>query len=157
MELLIKKHFHLYFNKLKVLDLSHNPIKFEFRIAYSTNKDNPRQNRLIIFLTHFNKLNLLILKGTPLEESINNYIKKEVTIYFEIEKQKKQNRKLDNNEYEIEDIFKQKCMNINNDFHLVINDLITLKYISKKRLQQAQKLYILDNLIIENERPEEKD
>ena len=102
-------------------------------------------------------MNLLILKGTPLEESINNYIKKEVTIYFEIEKQKKQNRKLDNNEYEIEDIFKQKCMNINNDFHLVINDLITLKYISKKRLQQAQKLYILDNLIIENERPEEKD
>ena len=134
---------------LKELDLSYNLIKFIKLNTY----EKPKLNPFVIFLDNYSQLELLILKSTPFEETINEYIKVEVKIHYA--KEKKHEVKADKDVKEIKKVIEDDCLNINNTFHLVINDLITMKYTNPKRFRQI--LPILDrNLIIENLKPEEK-
>ena len=149
LELLIEDKINALLKNLKELDLSYNLIKFIKLNTY----EKPKLNPFVIFLDNYSQLELLILKSTPFEETINEYIKVEVKIHYA--KEKKHEVKADKDVKEIKKVIEDDCLNINNTFHLVINDLITMKYTNPKRFRQI--LPILDrNLIIENLKPEEK-
>ena len=105
------------------------------------------------FIYYFPTLELLILKGTPIEEKFNEYIKKEVVIYMELVL-KKVKGKLEKELFEFRDIFEKKYFQVNPRFHLKINDLITNKYV--KRIKQVN-TYDFNNLIFDNIREEAKD
>ena len=59
-------------------------------------------------------------------------------------------------EYEqIKNIIENNCLDINEDFLFIINDLITLKYTSQKRMKPI--IPLLDqHILIDNLKPEEK-
>ena len=65
--LLIEDKIKALLKNLKELDLSYNLIKFKFQ------KDgaDPKLNQLVIFLENFSQLELLNLKSTPFEETLN--------------------------------------------------------------------------------------
>ncbi len=152
--LLTEDKINALFKNLKELDLSYNLIKFKFQ------KDgaDPKLNQLVIFLENFSQLELLNLKSTPFEETLNEFIKMEIKIYYSKKDIKdKQEVKLTNEieHRELKSIIENYYLQINQNFHIIINDLITLKYSSSKRMKQI--LPILEkNLIIDNQKPEVK-
>ena len=113
----------------------------------------------MIFLENFSQLELLNLKSTPFEETLNEFIKMEIKIYYSKKDIKdKQEVKLTNEieHRELKSIIENYYLQINQNFHIIINDLITLKYSSSKRMKQI--LPILEkNLIIDNQKPEVKE
>ena len=153
--LLTEDKINALFKNLKELDLSYNLIKFKFQ------KDgaDPKLNQLVIFLENFSQLELLNLKSTPFEETLNEFIKMEIKIYYSKKDIKdKQEVKLTNEieHRELKSIIENYYLQINQNFHIIINDLITLKYSSSKRMKQI--LPILEkNLIIDNQKPEVKE
>ena len=151
-ELLTEDKINTLLKNLRNLDLSHNLIHFKKLNSYS----NPKLNPFVIFLDNYSQLELLILKSTPFEEIINDYIKVEVKMHYIKEKKPDvKDIKSDKDVKEIKKLIEDNCLQINRVFHIVINDLITLKYTNPKRFKQI--LPILDrNLIIENLKPEEK-
>lgn len=153
--LLTEDKINALFKNLKELDLSYNLIKYKFQ------KDgaDPKLNQLVIFLENFSQLELLNLKSTPFEETLNEFIKMEIKIYYSKKDIKdKQEVKLTNEieHRELKSIIENYYLQINQNFHIIINDLITLKYSSSKRMKQI--LPILEkNLIIDNQKPEVKE
>ena len=78
-------------------------------------------------------------------------------MHFAKEKGKEKDYKPTNvKEYnQLKKIVENNCLDINEDFLIVINDLITLKYTSQKRMKPI--LPLLDqHLLIDNLKPEEK-
>ena len=155
-DLLIEDKINVLLKNLKKLDLSYNSIHFKLQ----NKRGSPMTNQFVMFLTNYSQLEFLYLKTTPFEESINEYIKNEVNMFM-VEEKKKENKDIDikvkvdqSKVYnEIKEIVDNKCLQINDNFHFYINDLITLKYI--KRVKQAIPL-LNQNVIIENCKPEEK-
>ncbi len=150
--LLVNEDIYILLNKLSELDLSYNQIKF-IQIGNFNHNWKIYENPLTKFIYYFPTLELLILKGTPIEEKFNEYIKKEVIIYMELVK-KNIKGTLEKDLFEYRDIFEKKYFKINPKFHLKINDLITNKYI--KRIKQVN-TYDFNNLIFDNVREETKD
>ena len=155
-DLLIEDKINVLLKNLKKLDLSYNSIHFKLQ----NKRGSPMTNQFVMFLTNYSQLEFLYLKTTPFEESINEYIKNEVNMFMVEEKRKEKKDidikvKVDQSEVynEIKEIVDNKCLQINDNFHFYINDLITLKYI--KRVKQAIPL-LNQNVIIENCKPEEK-
>ena len=156
--LLIEDKIKALLKNLKELDLSYNLIKFKYKKEVS----DPKSNQFVIFLDNFSQLELLNLKSTPFEETLNAYIKNEIKIVY-LHIHRKDNNKV--NEVKIENkiehnelknIIDKDYLRINRSFHIIINDLITLKYSSSKRMKQH--LPKLDqNLIIDNQKPEVKE
>lgn len=150
--LLVNEDIYILLNKLSELDLSYNQIKF-IQLGNFNHNWKIYENPLTKFIYYFPTLELLILKGTPIEEKFNEYIKKEVIIYMELVK-KNIKGTLEKDLFEYRDIFEKKYFKINPKFHLKINDLITNKYI--KRIKQVN-TYDFNNLIFDNVREETKD
>ena len=150
--LLVDEDIYILLNKLSELDLSYNQIKFIQLEKYDSNW-KIYENPLTKFIYYFPTLELLILKGTPIEEKLNEYIKKEVIIYMELVK-KNVKGKLEKDLNEYRDIFEKKYLKINPKFHLKINDSITNKYV--KRIKQVN-AYDFNNLIFDNVKDETKD
>ena len=150
-DLLIEDKINGLLFNLKELDLSHNLIKFKFQKLTA----KPKFNQFSIFLDNYSKLELLNLKSTPFEETINYFIKDEIK--FSFSKEKKHDFKISNeNEHkEIKDIIENNNLEINKSFHFIINDLVTFKYTNPKRLKSIIPL-LERHLIIENYKPEEK-
>ena len=149
--ILIKDEVKAILQKLKELDLSYNLIKFD------DVEGAPKKTKFVIFLDKYSQLEILNLKSTPFEESINTYIKDEIKLHFAKEKGKEKDYKPTNDkEYnQLKKIVENNCLDINEDFLIVINDLITLKYTSQKRMKPI--LPLLDqHLLIDNLKPEEK-
>ena len=149
--ILIKDEVKAILQKLKGLDLSYNLIKFD------DVEGDPKKTKFVIFLDKYSQLEILNLKSTPFEESINTYIKDEIKLHFAKEKGKEKDYKPTNNkEYnQLKKIVENNCLDINEDFLIIINDLITLKYTSQKRMKPI--LPLLDqHLLIDNLKPEEK-
>ena len=149
--ILIKDEVKAILQKLKELDLSYNLIKFD------DVEGDPKKTKFVIFLDKYSQLEILNLKSTPFEESINTYIKDEIKLHFAKEKGKEKDYKPTNDkEYnQLKKIVENNCLDINEDFLIVINDLITLKYTSQKRMKPI--LPLLDqHLLIDNLKPEEK-
>ena len=149
--ILIKDEVKAILQKLKELDLSYNSIKFD------DVEGDPKKTKFVIFLDKYSQLEILNLKSTPFEESINTYIKDEIKLHFAKEKGKEKDYKPTNNkEYnQLKKIVENNCLDINEDFLIIINDLITLKYTSQKRMKPI--LPLLDqHLLIDNLKPEEK-
>ena len=149
--ILIKDEVKAILQKLKELDLSYNLIKFD------DVEGDPKKTKFVIFLDKYSQLEILNLKSTPFEESINTYIKDEIKLHFAKEKGKEKDYKPTNNkEYnQLKKIVENNCLDINEDFLIIINDLITLKYTSQKRMKPI--LPLLDqHLLIDNLKPEEK-
>ena len=147
---LIDEKVNAILQKLKELDLSYNSIKFK-----TEQTSDPKKNIFVVFLNKYPQLEILNLKSTPFEESINSYIKDEIKLHFAKEKnQKYQTQK--GAEYEqIKNIIENNCLDINEDFLFIINDLITLKYTSQKRMRPI--IPLLDqHILIDNLKPEEK-
>ena len=147
----IKDEVKAILQKLKELDLSYNLIKFD------DVEGDPKKTKFVIFLDKYSQLEILNLKSTPFEESINTYIKDEIKLHFAKEKGKEKDYKPTNNkEYnQLKKIVENNCLDINEDFLIIINDLITLKYTSQKRMKPI--LPLLDqHLLIDNLKPEEK-
>jgi len=150
-DLLIEDKINGILFNLKELDLSHNLIKFKFQKL----TPKPQFNQFSIFLDNYSKLELLNLKSTPFEETINYFIKDEIKLSFA--KEKKREFKIENEDEhkEIKDIIENNNLNINRSFHFIINDLVTLKYTNPKRLKSIIP-FLEQHLIIENYKPEEK-
>ena len=149
--ILIKDEVKAILQKLKELDLSYNLIKFD------DVEGDPKKTKFVIFLDKYSQLEILNLKSTPFEESINTYIKDEIKLHFAKEKGKEKDYKPTNDkEYnQLKKIVENNCLDINEDFLIIINDLITLKYTSQKRMKPI--LPLLDqHLLIDNLKPEEK-
>ena len=149
--ILIKDEVKAILQKLKELDLSYNLIKFD------DVEGDPKKTKFVIFLDKYSQLEIINLKSTPFEESINTYIKDEIKLHFAKEKGKEKDYKPTNvKEYnQLKKIVENNCLDINEDFLIVINDLITLKYTSQKRMKPI--LPLLDqHLLIDNLKPEEK-
>ena len=149
--ILIKDNVKAILQKLKELDLSYNLIKFD------DVEGDPKKTKFVIFLDKYSQLEILNLKSTPFEESINTYIKDEIKLHFAKEKGKEKDYKPTNDkEYnQLKKIVENNCLDINEDFLIIINDLITLKYTSQKRMKPI--LPLLDqHLLIDNLKPEEK-
>ena len=149
--ILIKDEVKAILQKLKELDLSYNSIKFD------DVEGDPKKTKFVIFLDKYSQLEILNLKSTPFEESINTYIKDEIKLHFAKEKGKEKDYKPTNDkEYnQLKKIVENNCLDINEDFLIIINDLITLKYTSQKRMKPI--LPLLDqHLLIDNLKPEEK-
>ena len=149
--ILIKDEVKAILQKLKELDLSYNLIKFD------DVEGDPKKTKFVIFLDKYSQLEILNLKSTPFEESINTYIKDEIKLHFAKEKGKQNEYKPTNEkEYnQLKKIVENNCLDINEDFLIIINDLITLKYTSQKRMKPI--LPLLDqHLLIDNLKPEEK-
>ena len=149
--ILIKDEVKAILQKLKELDLSYNSIKFD------DVEGDPKKTKFVIFLDKYSQLEILNLKSTPFEESINTYIKDEIKLHFAKEKGKEKDYKPTNvKEYnQLKKIVENNCLDINEDFLIIINDLITLKYTSQKRMKPI--LPLLDqHLLIDNLKPEEK-
>ena len=149
--ILIKDEVKAILQKLKELDLSYNLIKFD------DVEGDPKKTKFVIFLDKYSQLEILNLKSTPFEESINTYIKDEIKLHFAKEKGKEKDYKPTNvKEYnQLKKIVENTCLDINEDFLIIINDLITLKYTSQKRMKPI--LPLLDqHLLIDNLKPEEK-
>ena len=149
--ILIKDEVKAILQKLKELDLSYNLIKFD------DVEGDPKKTKFVIFLDKYSQLEILNLKSTPFEESINTYIKDEIKLHFAKEKHKEKDYKPTNDkEYnQLKKIVENNCLDINEDFLIIINDLITLKYTSQKRMKPI--LPLLDqHLLIDNLKPEEK-
>ena len=149
--ILIKDEVKAILQKLKELDLSYNLIKFD------DVEGDPKKTKFVIFLDKYSKIEILNLKSTPFEESINTYIKDEIKLHFAKEKGKEKDYKPTNDkEYnQLKKIVENNCLDINEDFLIIINDLITLKYTSQKRMKPI--LPLLDqHLLIDNLKPEEK-
>ena len=149
--ILIKDEVKAILQKLKELDLSYNLIKFD------DVEGAPKKTKFVIFLDKYSQLEIINLKSTPFEESINTYIKDEIKLHFAKEKGKEKDYKPTNvKEYnQLKKIVENNCLDINEDFLIVINDLITLKYTSQKRMKPI--LPLLDqHLLIDNLKPEEK-
>ena len=147
----IKDEVKAILQKLKELDLSYNSIKFD------DVEGDPKKTKFVIFLDKYSQLEIINLKSTPFEESINTYIKDEIKLHFAKEKGKEKDYKPTNvKEYnQLKKIVENNCLDINEDFLIVINDLITLKYTSQKRMKPI--LPLLDqHLLIDNLKPEEK-
>ena len=150
--LLVNEDIYILLNKLSELDLSFNSIKFIQMTNYYPDW-KIFENPLTKFIYYFPTLELLILKGTPIEEKLNEYIKKEVIIYMELIL-KNIKGKLEKDLFEYRDIFEKKYFKVNPKFRLKINDLITNKYV--KRIKQVN-TYDFNNLIFDNVREEAKD
>ena len=150
--LLVNEDIYILLNKLSELDLSFNSIKF-IQMTNYYHDWKIFENPLTKFIYYFPTLELLILKGTPIEEKLNEYIKKEVIIYMELIL-KNIKGKLEKDLFEFRDIFEKKYFKVNPKFRLKINDLITNKYV--KRIKQVN-TYDFNNLIFDNVREEAKD
>lgn len=150
--LFISEDIYVLLNKLSEFDLSFNSINFIGLKKYNNNW-KIYENPLTKFIYYFPSLELLILKGTPIEEKLNEYIKKEVIIYMELVL-KKIKGKLEKDLFEYRDIFEKKYLKINPNFHLKINDLITNKYVKRVK---AVTTYDFNNLIFDNVREETKE
>ena len=149
--ILIKDEVKAILQKLKELDLSYNLIKFD------DVEGDPKKTKFVIFLDKYSQLEILNLKSTPFEESINTYIKDEIKLHFAKEKGKEKDYKPTNDKKynQLKKIVENNCLDINEDFLIIINDLITLKYTSQKRMKPI--LPLLDqHLLIDNLKPEEK-
>jgi hypothetical protein len=147
--ILIEDKVKTILHKLKELDLSYNLIKFH------GDDGDPKKNQFVIFLNKYSKIEILNLKSTPFEESINTYIKDEIKLHFAKEKKQK-HKLLDEVHYkQIKSIVENNCLDINEDFLIIINDLITLKYTSQKRMKPLIPL-LEQHLLIDNLKPEEK-
>ena len=157
--ILIEDKVKAILHKLKELDLSYNLIKLK------SSEGDPKKNQFVIFLDHYPQLELLDLKSTPFEESLNSYIKDEIKLHFVKERAKDKGKdKGKEVEYKpaniseynrIKSIVENNCLDINENFLIIINDLITLKYTSQKRMTQILPL-LNKHLLIDNLKPEEK-
>ena len=87
------------------------------------------------------------MKGTPFENKFNEYVKKEVNIYYEKERHMKVNP-LTGELLEIKEIIEKRFLEINPDFYLKINYLLSSKYLKRVKIMQSDLL--LYHLIIEN-------
>ena len=151
-ELLTEDKINALLKNLKELDVSYNLIAFK----YKKEGENPKLNKFVIFLDNFSQLELLNLKSTPFEESLNEFIKNEIKIAYS-KRDKKEIKVTNEIEHrELKSIIENYYLQINQSFHIIINDLVTLKYSSSKRMKKF--LPILEqNLIIENLKPEVKE
>ena len=79
------------------------------------------------------------LKTTPFEEVINEYIKLEIKLHYAKEHKNEKHTVKIPNEYQheqLKDVIMNHFLEINPSFHIIINDLITTKYSSAKRMKQ---------------------
>ena len=147
--ILIKDEVKAILQKLKELDLSYNSIKFD------DVEGDPKKTKFVIFLDKYSQLEILNLKSTPFEESINTYIKDEIKLHFAKEKNAKHKPVNEAEYHQIKSIIENNCLDINEDFLFIINDLITLKYTSQKRMRSI--IPLLDqHILIDNLKHEEK-
>ena len=97
---------------------------------------------------------MLLLKGTPFEEKINEYIKKEITLYYEIEKKHQNVKPLENEFVEIKNMIEKRYLEVNPKFIFVINDMLSTKY--TKRIKQILNPLFFEHIVIDNLKQEEK-
>ena len=152
-DLFIENNINIILHNLNVLDLSYNNINFIF----NKNKDaqsKPEDVQLIKFIKNFKRIEKLYLKGTSIEEYINEFIRKEIN-NKQVEK-KKMGGLMKFNEYDtkMKNIIETKALKINDKFRIYINDLVTAKYTAKKRLKDIETFE--EQIIIENQREEVK-
>ena len=151
-ELLVENNINMILHKLNVLDLSHNNINFIFK-----NKDGDNiieNNQLVKFLNNFKQIEKLYLKGTLIEEHINEFLKREVNNTQVKKKGKGGIMKFEPSDTEMKNIIEKKCLQINPKFKIYVNDLVTAKYTSKKRLKDIPNFE--SQIVFENQREEIK-
>ena len=151
-DLLIKNNLNIILGKMTKLNLSFNDIHFVGTKKY--NIDNGKNNQFIIFLNNFPQIELLLLKGTPFEEIINEYIKKEVTIYYEYEKKHEKVTELTKEFIEIKNIIEKNYLEVNPKFIFVLNDLLSTKY--TRRFKQILSPLFFEHIVVDNIKQEEK-
>ena len=146
-DLILKDNINILLHNLEELDLSYNSINFNGNPKYKGDTSEISKNQFIVFLNNFKNLKLLIMKGTPFENKFNEYVKKEVNIYYEKERHMKVNP-LTGELLEIKEIIEKRFLEINPDFYLKINYLLSSKYLKRVKIMQSDLL--LYHLIIEN-------
>ena len=151
-DLLIKKNLNIVLGKMTKLNLSFNNINFVGTQKYDI--DNSKNNQFILFLNNFPQIELLLLKGTPFEDKINEYIKKEVTRYYENEKRHETVTELTNEFIEIKNIVEKNYLGVNPKFFFVINDLLSVKY--TRRFKQILSPIFFEHVVVDNIKQEEK-
>lgn len=155
-DILIEDKINAFLKNLKELDLSYNLINFKHQENYK----DPKLNQFVKFLDCYSQLEFLNLKSTPFEEKINEFIKTQIKLYYEKKSKGEEKIKIGDDLKEIKDIIDSYCLQINQKFHFVINDLITSKYSSPKRMKQIlpilDKNIKIDNLIQEKKEGKEK-
>ena len=148
LDLLIKENFDILLNKLIELDLSFNLIEFKENSKYSSG--NSKNNHFIFFLNHFPNLEMLSLKGTPFEDKFNEYLKKEINIFYENDKKHNIITKIEGEFLEIKEILENNYLFINPNFYLRINYILPVKYSKRTKIMQNEffkKHLIIDNII----------
>ena len=152
-DLLVENNINIILHKLNVLDLSYNNINFIF----NKNKDaNNKQEdvQLIKFIKNFKRIEKLYLKGTSIEEYINEFIRKEVNNKQAEKKKMGGIMKFNEFDTKMKNIIINNALKINDKFKIYINDLVTAKYTAKKRLKDIPNFE--QQIIIENQREEVK-
>lgn len=134
-DLLLKDNFQNQFLKLKELNLSENPISFQKAKNYQD------------FFENFKSIQILILKITNFEASINNYMKNKINRYYENEKFKQYKTNFTEENLEMQKI-------IDNNHYLNEKTNITINIYdnnSNKYVSQIRKIYpeILERIDIE--------
>ena len=126
--LLIKNKSYDIYNQLKILDLSNNNIS----LIKKDFKD---------FVKLFDSLKLIIIKNTPAEQNINNYIKKIIIIFNEIQNNDNNKTALNEIDILIKGLIENKQDKEN---YLINNNNIKLKMkntIDYKFIEAAEKIY----------------
>ena len=115
--LVIKKYnFDKIFLKLKLINLSENQIKCSDVAKFKQ------------FLEFFKSLKVLELKNTPIEYSINQYLRKRVIKHYDQKNIKIREHSYTEDEKRIEEILENNYLQNNTNVTIYILDLINTKY-----------------------------
>ena len=113
----IKKYnFDKIFLKLKVINLSENQIKCSDVLKFKQ------------FLEFFKTLKVLELKNTPIEFTINQYLRKRVIKHYDQKNLKIREHSYNEDEKKIEEILENNYLQNNTNVTIYILDLINTKY-----------------------------
>ena len=126
--LLINNKSYDIYNQLKIIDLSNNNIRL-------SNKN------INIFVKSFDSLKIIIIKNTPAEENINNYIKKIIKRFNEKQNKDKNITELNDLDLLIKGLIENKEDKEN---YLINNSHIKLKMkntVDYKFIEAAEKIY----------------
>lgn len=109
-------NFDKIFQKLKVINLSENQIKCSDVVKFKQ------------FLEFFKSLKVLELKNTPMEYSINQYLRKKVIKHYDPKNVKFREHNYNEDEKIIDEILENNYLENNTNVTIYILDLINTKY-----------------------------
>ena len=144
-KLLTENNSHDFFDKLRQIDLSNNNIQFS------------NLKEVKNFIRAFDSIQKIFLYATPIEENINNYIKKRIKRYNEEKYSKKITTKFNKEELNIKELFdikdnqEDKFGNLSN-IKLYMNNLIEVLIEEKEnmKIKNGYNQILEENLYLEN-------